>query len=361
MASVPERHRRETYDGVVVAADSNDRTAERDYVVGVGPAGSTLARLTIRRQVRSALDLGTGPGFQALLAARHADRVVGVDINPRALEYAAYNAELNGLENLDWRLGSWFEPVAGERFDLVVANPPYVVSPEDHLTYRDSGEPGDALVLRLLGELPAYLDEGGFGQVLCNWIPRGEDWRSPIEEAVAGQGCDLVILRYSETEPEEYARQWNDRLRQRDHAAFDDVVARWAAHYRELGIDSIAFGLAALRRRSGGANWVRAIAVPGWPTEGAGDHLERLFTGRDWELANRDGSVRPEHAPGARVVRRLELETGTERTKLDVKPTVGFAAPLSDGWPPRAAEVSRLIGLGMLLTPTDNGRKIAEA
>jgi methylase of polypeptide subunit release factors len=351
MASVPERHRRESYDGVVVASDPNDRATERDYVVGVGPAGKTLARLTIRRPVGSALDLGTGPGFQALLAARHAERVVGVDINARALEYAEYNAELNGIEHAEWRLGSWFEPVRGERFDLVVANPPYVVSPEDEVVYRDSGEPGDALVLRLLGELPDYLEEGGFGQVLCNWIPRGDDWRGPIEEAVAGRGCDVVILKYSDTEPEEYAREWNDRLGGRDHAAFEAAVERWGAHYRELGIESISFGLVALRRRSDGGNWIRAIAVPGGPTERAGDHFERLFTGRDWELANRNGSAPARHAPGARVLRRLDLETGAERAKLDVKPNVGFAAPLADGWPPDEDEVRRLIGLGLLLTP----------
>jgi methylase of polypeptide subunit release factors len=351
MASVPERHRRETYDGLVVAADPVDRQTERDFVVGVGPAGKILAQLTIRRPVRSALDLGTGPGFQALLAARHAGHVVGVDVNARALAYAEHNAALNRIENVDWRLGSWFEPVAGERFGLVVANPPYVVSPEDGLTYRDSGEAGDALVLRLLGELPAFLEEGGFGQVLCNWIPRGDDWRGPIAEAVAGKGCDTVILKYSDTEPEEYARQWNDRLGSRDHVEFEAAVERWAAHYRELGIGSIAFGLVVVRRRSAGPNWVRAIAVPGTPTDRAGEHVVRLFTGRDWELANRDGSTEPRFAPGARVLRRLELETGSERVKLDVKPTVGFAVPLSDGWPPQEDEIRQLIGLGMLLTP----------
>jgi methylase of polypeptide subunit release factors len=351
MASVPERHRRETYDGLEFAADPVDRSTERDFVVGVGPAGKTLARLTIRRQVESALDLGTGPGFQALLAARHAEQVVGVDINRRALDYAEHNAALNGIGNVEWRLGSWFEPVQGERFGLVVANPPYVVSPEDAVTYRDSGEPGDALVLRLLGDLPEYLEEGGFGHVLCNWLPRGDDWRTPIEEAVTGKGCDVVILRYSDTNPEEYARQWNDRLGGRDHVAFEAAVERWASHYRELGIGSIAFGLVVLRRRSAGTNWVRAIAVPGGPTERAGDHLERLFTGRDWELANRNGSAELLYAPGARVIRRLELGSGSERVKLDVKPNVGFAAPLADGWPPEAAEIRRLVGLGLLLTP----------
>lgn len=56
-----------------------------------------LAALTVRRSIGTALDLGTGGGVQALLAARHSRRVVAVDVNPRALRYTAFNARLNGL------------------------------------------------------------------------------------------------------------------------------------------------------------------------------------------------------------------------------------------------------------------------
>ncbi len=123
----------------------------------------------------------------------------------------------------------------------------------------------------------------------------GDDWRGPVEEAVAGKGCDVVILKYSDTEPEEYAPRVERSPRPARPRRVRSAVERWAAHYRELGIGSIAFGLVALRRRSDGPNWIRAIAAPGWPTERAGDHLERLFSGRDWELANRNGSASLQH------------------------------------------------------------------
>jgi SAM-dependent methyltransferase len=351
MASIPERHRRERYDGLELASDSSDRAGERDFVVGVGPAGDTLARLTIRCPVRSALDLGTGFGLQALLAARHAERVVGVDVNRRALDYAKLNAKLNGITNVDWRLGSWLEPVAGERFDLIVANPPYVISPEDELTYRDSGEAGDTLVRRLLGELPGYLEEGGFAQLLCNWIPRGDDWPGPLKEAVAGAPCDVVILNYRVTSPQEYAESWNDQLSRTDHREFRPAVDRWVAHYREQGIEAIAFGMVVLRRRSEGPNWTRALRAPGVPTDDAGDHVVRLFTGRDWELANPETSPELVYAPHSRLVRRVELPDGTERVRIETSPNAGFAVPLKGAWPPEPAEARRLIGLGMLLTP----------
>jgi SAM-dependent methyltransferase len=356
------------YDGLELVGDPLDRGSNPDYVGGANPGAQMLAKLTIRRPVRRALDLGTGGGIQALLAARHADLVVGVDISDRALAIAESNASRNGVANVEWRTGSWLEAVSGERFDLVLANPPYVISPESELLYRDSGERGDALVLRLLAEMPIVLEEGGFAQMLCNWAVGADgNWRSPLAAAVAGRGCDAVFLCFTRVAPEDYAALWNLDVALRDDTAFRNRVESWTEYYRELGIEAIAFGLATLRRRSVERNWTRAIVVPAAPTDRAGEHVERLFTGWDWVRAGGKGSVRP--APGSRLVRRLSLEDGTERVSLEVRPNVGFAVPvdaetadmLASGRELPSAERRRLGGLGMLLTPSENGRKIGAA
>jgi len=102
-------------------------------------AGSTRAECSV-------LDLGTGSGAIALALAseRPRWRITGVDVSPPALEIARRNARDLGLSHLDWRLGSWFEPVAGGRFDLILANPPYVADGDPALeTLR--AEPAIAL------------------------------------------------------------------------------------------------------------------------------------------------------------------------------------------------------------------------
>jgi release factor glutamine methyltransferase len=92
--------------------------------------GAFLAAQLDERQVRAdteVLDLGTGSGVCALFAARHARRVVAVDINTAAVRCAGINAMLNHLEHrIELRHGDLFEPVRGERFDLVTFNPPFL-------------------------------------------------------------------------------------------------------------------------------------------------------------------------------------------------------------------------------------------
>lgn len=359
-SSEPEL-RKETYDGLEIASDPAHRADEADFVLGVGPASRTLAKLTVRRSVRSALDLGTGSGVQALLASRHARSVVGVDVNRRALAIAAGNARENGVANVEWREGSWLEPVRGEQFDLVVANPPYVVSPDSQLIYRDSGEQTDALVRRLLSELPAVLAEHGYAHVIGNWVvAEGGDWRTPLEQAIAGRGCDAVFLRYAEQTPKEYAEVWHRQLADKDAGEYREAVDRWVDYYVQHGVEAIAFGLVVLRRRSG-RNWTRAIEVPASPTDRAGEHVARLFDGWDWARRFLDQEVAAAPAPGARVLRRLDLEDGRERITLEVRPNVGFATRIDATTADRlvgrkplpAAEAKRLVGLGLLLTPDE--------
>jgi release factor glutamine methyltransferase len=127
----------------------------------------------LARRPASVLDLGTGCGAIALAVKRHLPgaRVVGVEASMAALAVAARNAVKLGLE-VELRHGRWFEPVVGERFDLLVSNPPYVAEGDAHLAQGDLRfEPHAALVaghegldaLRFIARgAPGHLNPGGW-------------------------------------------------------------------------------------------------------------------------------------------------------------------------------------------------------
>src|SRR6476646_3149768 len=117
-----------------------------DHVLGIGGASTTLASWTPRPQVDRALDLGTGCGVQALHLGSHARHITVTDISTRALAFDRFTAALNGC---DWEVveGSMLDPVAGQRFELIVSNPPFVITPRSPevplFEYRDGGQVGD--------------------------------------------------------------------------------------------------------------------------------------------------------------------------------------------------------------------------
>ncbi|MGW4795462.1 DUF7059 domain-containing protein, partial [Nonomuraea sp. NPDC004297] len=137
-----------------------DPALRPDHVVGAGGASANLAQLVTRRPAGRALDLGTGCGVQVLHLAGRADEIVATDLNPRALELARLSWELSGVAGVEARAGSMFEPVEGERFDLVVSNPPFVLAParEGRLTYRESGREGDDFCRDLVRGTPRHLN-----------------------------------------------------------------------------------------------------------------------------------------------------------------------------------------------------------
>jgi methylase of polypeptide subunit release factors len=271
-----------TDGGLYVASDPfREELASPDHVLGVSPPARVLAWLTVRRPVERALDLGTGNGHQALLLAEHAASVTGTDINPRALLLAAFNAELNETGTIDLREGNLFEPVSGERFDLIVSNPPYVVSPENEIAYRDGGLRGDAFCELIVRELPGHLADGGFGEVLVSWLHALDaDWTEPVRGWVEGSGCDALLIRYAVDEPADYAAGWNRPLRETPER-YAAAIERWTAYFGELGVEAISWGALILRRREG-ANWFVAYNSVSDRIGASSEQVLRLFEAQDY-------------------------------------------------------------------------------
>ena len=256
-----------------VASDLGELVTGRalapDHVLGIGGAGLTLAGLTPRTPVSTALDLGCGCGIQTLYLLRHAEHVVATDISERALAFTAFNAALAGVcvmgdpdagsggggGRLELLRGSLLEPVAGRRFDLIASNPPFVLTPPavreaglPLMEYRDAGGP---VLPELVAGLREHLEPGAAAVMLGNWEHRGADsWREAVATWIP-EGLDGWVIEREVQDPVEYATMWlrdGGLTSERDAEGFDAALGAWIDDFEVRGVQGVGFGYLIVHR-----------------------------------------------------------------------------------------------------------------
>ncbi|MER2134509.1 MAG: methyltransferase [Arthrobacter sp.] len=358
------------------------------HVLGIGQASLSLAQLSIRRPVERALDLGTGCGIQVFHLLGHARHVTATDISERALGFTRFNLVLNapalGLDpehleqRVDLRLGSMLEPVAGERFDQVVSNPPFVITPrvageeeDDRFTYRDGGLPGDGIVSGLFRNLESVLVPGGTAQMLGNWEIQGEAeeegrdaWSARLRSWLP-ETMDAWVIQREVLTPAEYAEMWlRDAAENRDRNEYAASYAAYLSDFASRGTTGIGFGSVWMRRRQDPqASPLRRFEEITHPLESPlAPHLAAAVDRFDWCAAHPDlgaehlvvaADVTEErHArPGAEHpgVILLRQGAGLRRTNLMSTELTGFVSAC-DGDLPAGAIIA---ALGSLLGRQD--------
>ena len=158
------------------------------------PETELVVELALQHDFSTALDLGTGSGAIALAIKKHRPtaRVVAVEASAAALQVARRNGVALGLD-IDWRHGRWFAPLAAERFDLIVANPPYVAAGDPHLAELRhepaaalvSGADGLDAIREIVAAVPAHLEKGG-----CLFLEHGIGQNEAVRGLLARAGLE---------------------------------------------------------------------------------------------------------------------------------------------------------------------------
>ncbi len=313
-----------------------------DHVLGVGGASLTLAGLQVPTPAGSVFDLGTGCGIQALRARRHADRVVATDISENALAFARFNALLNGVADIDVRAGSLFEPVAGETFDRIVSNPPFVITPRRDdvpaYEYRDGGMQGDDLVAAVFAGVGEHLKPGGIAQFLGNWEYRwGTDGLDRVRAWVENSPVplDAWVIEREQLDPAEYAALWiRDGGTVQGTDAHELLLDAWLDDFAHRNVTAIGFGYVLLRRPVEGSPTLgrfERVTSP-IPAEGTiGAHLSDMLAAHDAVGMLSDDDLAALHLVTAPDVteKRHYLPGAEDPTVIELNQGSGFGRALS--------------------------------
>ncbi len=355
------------YRALVVAYDLAPTTS--DYVMGVANTTRGLASQLIPERSTLTLDIGTGSGVIAMLASRFSDRVLATDLNPVALDFARFNAELNNITNIEFRPGSLFEPVKGLTFDRVLCNPPFVITPKSRHLYSDSGMQGDAIMESLIHGAAGVLHPGGIAQCIGNWASLSfSSAQHRLREWLLGSGCDALWMPTATRSPFEYAAAWIGEATSDPQERWR-TLQDWLAAYADLGIESITLGTLAMRkgqRHEHGAG-PGSLSVLPTPETLAGE------TGRHVAAMLRAGAQlsRPEYrdlahvplapSPDLRIEQRLAPpDWSPEYASLAVCDGLDLPTPVDSGAMSVIRSLDGIRPLAQVLPPGDQAERISQ-
>lgn len=341
-----------------IASDLDESVLEgplpTGHVLGAGGASLTLAGLQLPTFAARALDVGAGCGIQSLRARRDVAEVVATDVSERALWFTELNAALNGIPGIETRRGSLFEPVAGETFDRIVSNPPFVITPRIEgvpvYEYRDAGYEGDGLVAAVIRGVGEHLAPGGVAQLLGNWethagMPGLERVRGWVADSPVP--LDAWVVEREELDPLAYAQLWvRDGGTAPGRADYGRLVESWLEDFAARGVSAVGFGYVLLHRPLDGVPTLARYERVGQAVGPAlGVHLAaalaahgRLVRMDDAALAASVFVVAPDvtearhHMPGSADPTVIELRQGAAFGRvLNVDPALAAVVGACDG------------------------------
>ncbi len=222
------------FNKYIFICDFNKPDHVEEPVYSPGIESTILTEAMIKQSCNTVLDLGTGTGILAILASEYSKRVVGVDVNPRAVYFAKLNLFLNGIDNVEFRLGSLYDSVNSESFDQITASLPFEICSSTAKVYRDGGEYGDKILKDLLSGIKKHLSKNGYCQIITRLSEfEGFSHEGYIRKFARENNFDTLLLLNSGCDPYSLARGVN-RGALRDYEKYRKKIFDYLDHLQKI-------------------------------------------------------------------------------------------------------------------------------
>jgi hypothetical protein len=227
------------YKDYILFCDFNDaKRGKIEPIYQPGEDSLNLEQAGISQPFNCALDLCTGSGIQALRAAINCKSVIATDINPRVIHWLSKSLALNGINNIEVRLGDLYEEVKKDRFDYITANPPFVINWKTSQKFRDGGKYGDDVLTCILNELPIHWNDGGYAQIVTFLYEfEGRSQLDKIRVFAEAHQLETLVLKSSSRDKFELAAtQYAEKVK--NYEAYEKTVFAYLDHLDRVGMVS---------------------------------------------------------------------------------------------------------------------------
>jgi carbamoyltransferase len=240
---------------------------DEEPVMYVGLDSIGLVHTAPRFPTNRVLDLCCGSGIQGLVASRYAKEVIGVDITPRAIRFARFNAQLNGVQNISFLQGNLYEAVKGQRFDTILANPPFVPSPKRQIRFRDGGTTGEEILERIIKDSATYLTEEGKLFIVSDLV-NVQTYESKLARWWRGNPAHKLVFCTADRDDILFAIPHSRAAFGQSFQQYNVELDQWLHNFRAAGLKTVNFGyilIYTLPTQQQGSYYLRTIHNPGRP------------------------------------------------------------------------------------------------
>ena len=217
-----------------------DKLSE-NAVMYIGADSLGLVHTAPRYPVGNILDLCTGSGIQALVASRYGATVIGVDINPRAIRFARFNAVLNGIHNVQFIQSNLFEKLKGKHFDTILANPPFVPSPRSNVTFRDGGKNGEEILVNIIKQSKDYLTDRGKLHIVTDLVET-KSYEKKLKSWWSGGRAHRILLQTADRDEILFSVPHSHLPFGQSYESYTKELGQWIENFRKKGLKKVNFG-----------------------------------------------------------------------------------------------------------------------
>jgi len=233
-------------DGLFLATDHRfmllpEDKLNEDPIMYIGLDSLGLAVTAPRYVANDVLDLCTGSGVQALTASCYANSVTAVDLNPRAIRFVRFNAQLNGIENVEAVQSDLYKELNGSKYDIILANPPFVPSPENDLKFRDGGKNGEQILARIIEEAAPHLNEDGRLHIVTDLVDV-LDYQQKLNNWWKGGACSKMVLTTADRDELLFSVPHSHYPFGQTFDGYNQELQRWVNNFRHAELNKVNFG-----------------------------------------------------------------------------------------------------------------------
>ena len=237
---------------------------DEDPVMYIGSDSFGLINTAPQVISNHTLDLCTGSGVQSIIASQYSRKITAVDINPRAIRFARFNAQLNGVGEISIQQGDLFEGLGKHRFDTILANPPFVPSPEDQMKFRDGGTKGESILSRIVNKASHYLTENGRLAIVADLVDV-DNYQEKLSKWWGSGPAKTLVLKTADRDEILFAVPHCHYPFNQSYQEYSDELIKWVNNFQKGKLKAVNFGYILIQNSETPFYYTKTISNPSIP------------------------------------------------------------------------------------------------